>query len=183
MPAPYSSKTVANTFLAIAKEQGVTDLSPMKIQKLVYYAHAWYLAYMGEPLIADEIQAWKFGPVIPDVYHAFKHYGNNHITEPAPELSFIAETLFMQPKTVPPEDSDACTMILQVFNSYGKYTPIQLSNLTHSEGEPWKVISDRYPDELPMGLTIPDELIEQCFKQQLDAARATREQVQNQQHG
>ena len=68
MSAPYSSKAVANSFLDIAEAGNVNDISPMKLQKLVYYAHAWHLAFLGQPLIREEVQAWKFGPVIPDVY-------------------------------------------------------------------------------------------------------------------
>jgi uncharacterized phage-associated protein len=77
MSAPYSSKAVANTFLDIAKANNVADISPMKLQKLIYYAHAWHLAFLGQPLIKEEVQAWKFGPVIPDVYFEFKECGNS----------------------------------------------------------------------------------------------------------
>jgi uncharacterized phage-associated protein len=34
-----------------------------KLQKLVYYAHAWQLAFHGKPLFRDHIEAWSEGPV------------------------------------------------------------------------------------------------------------------------
>ncbi len=178
MPAPYSSKTVANSFLKLAEEHGVTDMSPMKLQKLVYYAHAWFMAYLSESLIEDEIQAWKYGPVIPDIYHAFKRFGNDHITSSAVELSFIDNTLLNITAEVPQDDQNAIGMIREVFKTYGRYTPIQLSNLTHSEGEPWKAIYDQYPDDLPSGLKIPDELIDACFKKKLAEFQETQKKAQ-----
>lgn len=41
----YTSKAIVNKFIGLAKEQGRSDLSPMKLQKLVYYAHAWFMAF------------------------------------------------------------------------------------------------------------------------------------------
>lgn len=39
----------------------------MHAHKLLYYAQAWNLAWDGEPLFDEEIQAWEQGPVLPDV--------------------------------------------------------------------------------------------------------------------
>ena len=69
-----SAKAIANYFL----DKSI-DLTPMKIIKLVYIAHGWHLAITDKPLIEDYVQAWEFGPVIPDLYHEFKKYGNTPI--------------------------------------------------------------------------------------------------------
>ena len=61
MSEPYSAKAVANYFLARAKESGET-LSPMKLQKLIYFAHGWHLAVFDAPLLDEEVQAWDYGP-------------------------------------------------------------------------------------------------------------------------
>lgn len=69
------------------KAQDVTDLvlywanrdgdliSNLKLQKLLYYAQAWYLVNFTVPLFDDLIEAWDFGPVIPNVYHEYKRFG------------------------------------------------------------------------------------------------------------
>ena len=44
-------------------------------QKLSFFAHGYYLASSGVPLIEGSFQAWPFGPVNPTIYEAFKHYG------------------------------------------------------------------------------------------------------------
>jgi uncharacterized phage-associated protein len=168
MSAPYSSKAVANSFLELAKESNVTDVSPMKLQKLIYYAHAWYLAFLGQPLIKEEVQAWKFGPVIPDVYFEFKECGNSSITTSATELKFEEKQLTLETPIVPEDDKNARELIAEVFRVYGKLSPIQLSNLTHGDNEPWRLVANAYNAELPRNIEIPNSLIESCFKKRLE---------------
>ena len=81
----YSAKAIANYFLDKADEESIS-LTPMKIIKLVYIAHGWYLALTDKPLIKDYVEAWTYGPVIPDLYHEFKKYGNRPIQEYATEI-------------------------------------------------------------------------------------------------
>ena len=79
----YSAKAIANYFLGLADAEK-KPISHLKIQKLVYIAHGWYLAIKGEPLVGDEYaEAWQYGPVFPSLYHEFKIHGSGHITEPA----------------------------------------------------------------------------------------------------
>lgn len=75
----HDPKAVANYILDCGKEDGET-LSPMKLIKLVYLAHGWNLGLTGEPLITEHVQAWRYGPVIPSIYHDFKEYGNQVVT-------------------------------------------------------------------------------------------------------
>jgi uncharacterized phage-associated protein len=77
---PFPAEAVANEFLELAKKDGEA-LSPMKLLKLVYFAHGWHLALTGEPLIEEPVQAWQFGPVIPSIYHQFKRFGSGPINE------------------------------------------------------------------------------------------------------
>src|SRR5437870_4490658 len=82
-----SAKAVANYFLELAKKEGKT-LNPMQLQKLVYFAHGWYLVLFGQPLVQEDIQAWSYGPVIPSLYGEFKKFGNGPIDEAATESRF-----------------------------------------------------------------------------------------------
>ena len=38
----------------------------MQVLKLVYYCHAWMLGLYGRPLIRQPIEAWRYGPVVPE---------------------------------------------------------------------------------------------------------------------
>ena len=160
---PYSPQAIANRFLDLADQAQNRDLSPMKLQKLIYYAHAWSLAIYGSPLINKEIEAWKFGPVLPDIYHEFKGFGNSRITSRANELIFSGNSLKIQTPQIASSDAQSIGLIDEVWRIYGAYTPVQLSNLTHAEDSPWYEVAKQYPFSIPKNATIPNELIKARF--------------------
>ena len=77
----YDAAAIGNEFIRLAAAHG-RRITPMQAIKLTYIAHGWHLAMTGRPLLRDQVQAWKFGPVLPELYHALKAYGNGPITEP-----------------------------------------------------------------------------------------------------
>lgn len=117
---PVSVRDVAAYIL---RKQG--PMTHMKLQKLVYYCQAWALVWDGEPLFAEEIQAWANGPVVPDLYNCFR--GQFEITPDAAIGGGSPDRL----NNVSRETIDA------VLSNYGDKTPVWLSSLTHQE-EPWK---------------------------------------------
>ena len=141
---PYPAAAVANEFLALAKAEGKV-LTPMKLQKLVYFAHGWCLALTGKPLIREHVEAWRYGPVIPAIYHEFKEAGNGPISSEAIDLvneggkmCFKAASLDDYPDD--DERTNARQIIARVFALYDKYTASQLSNSTHADGTPWQQV-------------------------------------------
>jgi uncharacterized phage-associated protein len=74
----YSVEALANTILDTSEEMG-TPLGPMKIQKLMYLMHGYYLALTGAPLVDEFFEAWQYGPVVPTIYHQFKEFGSRDI--------------------------------------------------------------------------------------------------------
>lgn len=155
----YSSKAVANSFLDIAKESK-SNLTPMQLQKLVYFAHGWSLALFNEPLIAESIQAWKFGPVIPSLYHEFKHYGSGAIAEPATELD-LEEFEFVEPKL--PDDNRLKALLKKIWGVYSKYDGLKLSALTHLPNTPWAQLNTKSVDD-ERDKVIPNDLIKDYFR-------------------
>jgi uncharacterized phage-associated protein len=79
----YDAIAIANYFIEKSLATG-KRLTPMQLVKLVYIAHGWYLARTGKPLLADAVQAWQFGPVIPTLYHEFKQFRDGQITRKGP---------------------------------------------------------------------------------------------------
>jgi len=130
--APYSALAVANYFIDLATKQG-HSLSPMKVQKLIYFAHGWHLAITEKPLISEQIQAWKYGPVIQSVYHEFKQFGVGRIEGKA--MDFIG--LKFDEPNIDSDDSDVRELLDEIYKNYGRLNAIQLSNLTHLPGTPW----------------------------------------------
>ena len=55
-------------------------ISNLHLQKILYYLQRDYLRN-GEALFSDEIQAWRFGPVVSEVYYNYCGYGSLPIEE------------------------------------------------------------------------------------------------------
>ncbi len=109
---------IANWFLS--KE----SMTHKKLQKLCYYAQAWYCAlYDNGPLFEDEIEAWIHGPVIPTLYKKYSYSKWNKIHQ----VEFDEDTL----------NEDTLDVLDAVYNTYSSLSGDQLEALTHSE-EPWQ---------------------------------------------
>lgn len=61
-----------------------------KLQSVLYFVQAEFLVVKGRPCFDDPIEAWGFGPVIPNVYRQYTIYGGMMILEvkaPIPHLT------------------------------------------------------------------------------------------------
>lgn len=124
----YPALDIAKEFInkGIAAGKPVT---PMKLQKLIYLAHGLHLARHDRPLIRETVQAWSYGPVIPDIYGRFKKWGNNPITTPIPT--------YTEPDGESALDPLAQDTVGFAWEIAKDLSAIQLSNWTHVEGSPW----------------------------------------------
>ena len=155
----YDPKAIANYFIDKARATG-EGLTPMKLQKLVYFAHGWYLGLKGRPLLAEPVEAWQWGPVIPSLYHEFKALGSWPITRRAGEDEFLGDV----GPNLPSDDTEAREFLDEVWRNYGGYTAIQLSNATHLAGTPWAEVSGQHEGNIPRGEVIPDRIIRDYYK-------------------
>jgi uncharacterized phage-associated protein len=169
---PYGAKGVANYLLELAKIDG-KDLDPMKIQKLVYFGHGWCLALKDAPLIAERIEAWRYGPVIRELYNAFRDAGSGPITHPALEAQVVNRKMVIRIPSISDQEDDgqvdkqfARELMDEIWKVYGEFSAVQLSNLTHAEGTPW---AETWAAK-GMNSIISDEVIKEYFKK--EAAKA-----------
>lgn len=52
-------------------------ISNLQLQKILYFLQRKYLVEeQGRPLFRDDIQAWQFGPVVPEVYYQYCGFGS-----------------------------------------------------------------------------------------------------------
>lgn len=121
----YSCFDVAKEILQLAKNENQT-VAPMKLLKLTYIAHGYYLAFNSEALINNTVEAWKYGPVISELYEATKRFGRMPV-----DLDLI--DVYSNQEL----NGDDKHFISLVWNSYKKYNDLQLSTMTHKEGTPW----------------------------------------------
>ena len=127
---------IANYFLWRAKKEGVKDITPLKLVKLVYFTYAWYYAVYNQKLFAEKIEAWQYGPVVPSIYHEFKSFGNNPIDRYA--INFDPHNGITNPMIAKEED-EIIHMISAIWKSYGNMDGWTLSKITHEgKNSPWK---------------------------------------------
>lgn len=119
----YTTKEVIDWYLA--KE----SMTQKKLQKILYYAYAWYLTlqnedqdHLDQKLFKNNFEAWVHGPVIPNVYHAYKNNGYNEIPKHTGEVAAF--------------DQDTLDILEQVWDVYGGYNGNELESITHQE-DPW----------------------------------------------
>lgn len=121
----YNCFDISKEFLALAREEG-SGIDTMKLLKLTYIAHGYHLGFYSKPLICNAVQAWKYGPVIPELYHVIKRFGNGRVDSEI--INIYAENKL--------EDKDK-EFIRTIWDAYKKNTGLQLSTKTHEEGTPW----------------------------------------------
>ena len=102
------------------------EITPLALQKLLYFAQAFFNAIYDEPLFLDACQAWTHGPVYPDIYWQYKDFGYNPIEKSLPEN----ESDFSELTT------KELTFLDAIVESFGMYSGQILSKITHNE-QPW----------------------------------------------
>lgn len=160
MNLPYSSASIANSFLKLAFASK-SKVSPMKIQKLVYLAHGYSLALRETPLVDELFEAWRFGPVLPSLYHAFKGYGDNPISSYIKNSGY--DFLFTQNVDPIITDLTVIEVISFVWDNYGQMDPLELSDWTHEKGAPWDTVINEKGFKFK-NQSIDNQLIKEYFK-------------------
>lgn len=147
-----SSIAVANEFIRLGMQDG-KYFTPMQLLKLTYIAHGWHLGFFEKPLTDDDVEAWKYGPVIPNLYKAIKHHRGNSIHTQIPLLDGEYTTL----------SKDNQDIIRFTYQRYGHLDGIALSSLTHQVGTPWY----QFFNDITWGRKIPDSIIANHYTQKL----------------
>lgn len=162
----HDVRAIGNWFLDRA-ERSNEKLTAMKLQKLAYVAHGWYLAFFHKPLASDPVEAWKWGPVFRSLYREFREYGSSPIDSRA--TAFDGANLTMREINIDDyDDAESVGEFLEsVWDAYGKYTAGELSNITHREGTPWYQMFEKMGCQIKPFTIIPNELIEEHYKKLL----------------
>jgi uncharacterized phage-associated protein len=164
----YPAIAVVNYFIERGAHEGI-KLSPMKLQKLVYFAHGWFLAVTGKPLIEESVEVWKYGPVIRKVYHELKHHGSSPVVTPieTTEYAFTRQpdgtadfVVTTAVPVLPPRSEDTARLYAvldRVWDIYKQFTAKQLSDMTHEKGSPWERTVERNGGRIIMSQDISQE--------------------------
>lgn len=127
----YSTFVVANAVIFRAREKGIF-VNHLKIQKLVFFTHAWLLALHGVPAVRERPEAWEYGPIFDALFHRLKNKGREAIQE---FIHFAdAKTNAFQACIPSRKDEAFWDVIEQVMDRYGRLTEERLSGLAHEPG-------------------------------------------------
>ncbi len=148
----YNCFDISKKFLEFAKNEG-SFIDPMKLLKLNYIAHGYYLGLFDKPLISNEIQAWKYGPVIPELYFTLKPFARRTVDLEVMEI--------LSDNNI--SDSDE-QFLNKIWGAYKSFNALQLSTKTHQEGSPWHQVYS--PDK--RYAVISNEIIQKYYKEFLN---------------
>jgi uncharacterized phage-associated protein len=150
----HNPNAAANWFI----ERGLRDEKPLthiEVQKLLYFAHGWMLGIHERSLVQGDWEAWRYGPVLPEVYFNLNYNRGRPITEriPTQHEDFLEDELD----------------IMEVVYGYRSLGTFTLVGVSHSRGGPWDRI---WHSENPSN-EISDELIRNYFKDLLEKNEAS----------
>ena len=157
MPRPYRPLAIANSLITAF---GYVDgIDHMKLQKLVYLAHGWWLAYHDGPVVDERPQVWRYGPVFPSMYRVLAGNGTR------PIKFSQRDAPFGPPPNIDDEDDNVRGLMDWIWSRYGGYTAVQLSDMTHELGTPWRTIAMQHDYRVPRNFEMPDQLVRNYFRE------------------
>lgn len=133
------SDIVSRYLLSLDAAREEPDVTHLKLQKILYFAQANYLASTGQRLFDEPLEAFEHGPVVYPVYRQFTGMGANIIAaqlRPSYDESELPE--------------DVSNFLDQIWDLYKDFTPSQLRKLTHLQ-DPWKdnYVRGEFRKEIP----------------------------------
>ncbi len=122
-----NSLAVANFFI---RQPNNRDVDNLKLNKLVYLALGFCLGIESFDLFKEEVQAWEYGPVIPEIYHRFK---DKKIKDGRIQDKDATE------EKIKEKNSEISELLSAVWRVYNGVNGVALIKLTHQIGTPWSL--------------------------------------------
>ena len=130
------------------------EVTPLALQKLLYFIQGFHLAKFGAPLYEEDCCAWVHGPVYESVYNLFREFKYNPIEDN--RFALFKD----RHKELAPE---VCDLIDLVLDSFGNYSGKFLESITHKE-LPWQEAREGLLDSEYSHAVIGKDCIEKYYK-------------------
>ncbi|RDY30158.1 Panacea domain-containing protein [Lachnotalea glycerini] len=120
------------------KNYGISNL---KLQKILYFVQAYFLTNtkLQTPCFEEKIEAWDFGPVVPEAYHEYKQYGSGNIPTISSYYNLDAEDIWNSNRVEYSENVISVEdrqLINDVIDMFADYAATDLVTITHRQA-PW----------------------------------------------
>lgn len=99
-------------------------ISNLKLQKILYFVQAEFLVVKNEACFHEDIEAWDFGPVVPEIYYKYRMFGSAHIP-------------YIDNETTFPFDHNDKIILNNIIDECSKYSASALVEITHNQS-PWR---------------------------------------------
>ena len=136
----YNVLDVCRHVINYSNEQNY-GISNLKLQKILYFIQAYFLTTEGnnKPCFNEKIEAWDFGPVVPEAYQEYKQYGCGDIPPITSYLVFDKENIW-NTRRIKFDDAVISetdkTNINKIVDKFANYSATDLVSLTHRQS-PW----------------------------------------------
>jgi uncharacterized phage-associated protein len=125
------------------------DITPLALQKALYYVQGFYYAFEGRFLFDEDCEAWVHGPVYRDVYNRYSSYR----FDPIESVEAFDESVF---------ETSEKAILDSVIKSVCCYSGKILEKFTHLE-KPWRHTRGGLPVDAHSNRIISKELIGEYF--------------------
>lgn len=143
----YSKIDTATKYLI----SNLTDVTPLALQKLLYYSQGFFIAFNDKFLFENDCEAWIHGPVYKEVYYDYKDFRYNPIEN---TMEYDCKDLILESKEKEVLDS--------IIKHFGCYSGKILEKMTHCE-MPWIETRKDIDDNEPSNKVIQKTLINNYF--------------------
>lgn len=143
-------KRVCKFFIDASQNKKGEDTRLLKLMKLVYMSHGFFLALLDRSFIRkkDPFEAWTYGPVLVGLYDEYNELGHE---------DFLKEI----DKSEPINDETERMILDAVYKRYADQESFELVALTHQFGSPWHQVYDGHYSNC----IIPDKIIKSYYKE------------------
>lgn len=137
----YNVLDVCHFIIKYSNEKGY-GVSNLKLQKLLYFVQAYFLISKsdGTPCFSERIEAWGFGPVVPEAYKEYKMFGANDIPDMESRIEYKEQDIWHTIKRIKYNDAviseEDKKLIKEVVDKFSDSSASYLVELTHNQN-PW----------------------------------------------
>lgn len=135
----YSALAVANAFIEAAKQKRLRKLTPMKLNRLLLFSQISSLKTYDIALFDDFFCNWETGPVIPSIFHKFRHYRNKKIKAYGSTIFEKRGEIVSRTPIIHRKDFRSWGIIDDIIRKYEDYSGNEMARLTRigeKDGEP-----------------------------------------------
>lgn len=128
----YDALTVAKYIIDKCFKEG-RPITNLRLQKLLYFIQGYSYCSKNEEMFREDMEAWPYGPVVPEVYFVYNGYSGAQIRREYDDVDI---------------NDDDRKIIDKVINVLSKYKDWDLVKATHEQDSPWAISIENFSKDI-----------------------------------